>query len=69
MAFNEGPILVEFVVAREDNVYPMIPANQTVEEMLDTPVEVSDGGHVVTLRKGVAHHNARERHVRIRAGQ
>jgi len=69
MAFDEGPILVEFVVAREDNVYPMIPANQTVEEMLDTPVEVSDGGHIVTLHKGVAHHNARERHVRIRAGQ
>jgi acetolactate synthase-1/2/3 large subunit len=70
LAYDEGPILVEFVVAREDNVYPMIPANQTVEEMLDTPVGVSDaGGRTVTLHKGIAHHNTRERHVRVRAGR
>ena len=37
MAYNEGPILVEFVVAKEDNVYPMIPAGQTVDEMMDNP--------------------------------
>ena len=38
MAHTEGPILVEFVVAQEDNVYPMIPAGQTVKEMIDVPI-------------------------------
>ena len=33
MAYTDGPVLVEFVVAQEDNVYPMIPAGQTVNEM------------------------------------
>lgn len=37
MEFNDGPVVVEFQVAKEDNVYPMIPAGQTVAEMLDTP--------------------------------
>jgi acetolactate synthase-1/2/3 large subunit len=37
MAHDEGPILVEFVVVQEDNVYPMIPSGQTVKEMLDVP--------------------------------
>ncbi len=40
LAYKEGPVLVEFVVAREDNVYPMIPAGQTVKEMIDTPAPV-----------------------------
>ena len=37
LAHNDGPMLVEFAVAQEDNVYPMIPAGQTVKEMLDVP--------------------------------
>lgn len=50
MEYNDGPTFVEFVVAKEDNVYPMIPAGQTVNEMLDTPeqVEVSAEGDVAT---------------------
>lgn len=48
MEYNDGPVFVEFAVAKEDNVYPMIPAGQTVNEMLDTPepVAVEDGGTV-----------------------
>ncbi len=34
---RDGPVLVEFVVAQEDNVYPMIPAGQTVNEIIDVP--------------------------------
>lgn len=56
---KDGPFLVEFVVAKEDNVYPMMPAGQTVNEMLDTPepVEVGANGEVLTeemmiLQKG-----------------
>lgn len=41
MEYNEGPVFVEFAVAKEDNVYPMIPAGQTVNEMLDTPEPVA----------------------------
>lgn len=42
MAHKDGPVFVEFAVAKEDNVYPMVPAGQTVNEMLDTPVPVGE---------------------------
>ena len=48
-----GPIFVEFVVEREDNVYPMIPSNQTVEEMLDNPF----GASADTAAKAVKYTN------------
>lgn len=51
MEYNEGPVFVEFAVAREDNVYPMIPAGQTVHEMLDTPIS-PDGDAMVIQEKG-----------------
>ena len=38
--WTTGPVLVEFVVEKEDNVYPMIPSGQTVNEMLDNPEPV-----------------------------
>ncbi len=37
LAHKDGPMLVEFVVAPEENVYPMIPAGQTVGEIIDSP--------------------------------
>jgi acetolactate synthase-1/2/3 large subunit len=58
MDYNNGPVLVEFVVAKEDNVYPMIPTGQTVHEMLDTPEPVilntngEEVAEVMTLKKG-----------------
>jgi acetolactate synthase-1/2/3 large subunit len=58
MNYNDGPVLVEFVVAKEDNVYPMIPTGQTVHEMLDTPEPVilntngEEVAEVMTLEKG-----------------
>ncbi|MGA9364820.1 MAG: biosynthetic-type acetolactate synthase large subunit [Bacteroidota bacterium] len=62
MDYNDGPVLVEFVVTKEDNVYPMIPTGQTVHEMLDTPEPVSSTSagdangeiieEVMTLEKG-----------------
>ncbi len=30
--YADGPVLVEFVLAREENVYPMIPAGMTVHD-------------------------------------
>jgi acetolactate synthase-1/2/3 large subunit len=37
LKYNEGPILVEFVVVQEENVWPMIPAGQTINEIMDSP--------------------------------
>jgi acetolactate synthase I/II/III large subunit len=39
--YTEGPVFVEFSVAKEDNVYPMIPSGQTVKEMIDTPEPIT----------------------------
>lgn len=56
--YRDGPVLVEFVVEKEDNVYPMIPAGQTVDEIIDFPDPVlkpSDGvpeETMMTLLKG-----------------
>jgi acetolactate synthase-1/2/3 large subunit len=37
---NDKPVLAEFVVMKEDNVYPMIPSGGTVADMIDIPDEV-----------------------------
>jgi acetolactate synthase-1/2/3 large subunit len=61
LAYNDGPVLVEFKLEKEDNVYPMIPTGQTVHEMIDTPepatvAEDSNGAWTddvtMVLRKG-----------------
>ena len=58
MAHTGGPVFVEFVVAAEDNVYPMIPAGQTVNEMIDTPDPAAaaggGNGNIETVEKGKA---------------
>ncbi len=64
LAFTDGPIFVEFAVAQEDNVYPMIPAGQTVNEMLDTPID-PDGGAITTLAKGPRALPRKEIHVPV----
>jgi hypothetical protein len=65
MAHTDGPVFVEFVVAKEDNVYPMIPAGQTIEEMIDSPLTIENAtGKVVTLQKGIA--RKEEHHVHAR---
>lgn len=35
----QGPVLIDFVVESEENVYPMIPAGTSVNEMLEAPPE------------------------------
>ncbi|HEQ70913.1 MAG TPA: acetolactate synthase large subunit, partial [Spirochaetia bacterium] len=34
LAYNEGPVIVNVVVDKEDNVFPMIPAGAALSEML-----------------------------------
>jgi acetolactate synthase-1/2/3 large subunit len=34
-----GPALVDFVVAQEENVYPMIPAGGTIDQLMEEPIE------------------------------
>jgi acetolactate synthase-1/2/3 large subunit len=38
----DGPVLIEFVVAGEENVYPMVPSGGSISDMLRRPME--DGG-------------------------
>ena len=33
----DGPALIDFVVEEEENVYPMIPAGQTIQELIEEP--------------------------------
>ena len=39
LAVKDGPVIAEFKVVKEDNVYPMIPAGQTWNEIIDVPEE------------------------------
>jgi len=34
MEVNDRPVLIDFRVSREENVFPMIPAGQSIEEMM-----------------------------------
>jgi len=60
LAVKNGPVIVEFKVVQEDNVYPMIPAGQTWNEMLDVPNqelsevegEEIETEELITLTKG-----------------
>ena len=36
-----GPVLIDFVVDADENVYPMIPAGESVKEMMEEPVSES----------------------------
>ena len=33
----DGPAIVDFIVEQEDNVYPMIPAGMTINELIEEP--------------------------------
>jgi len=34
LEINDRPTIIDFVVRREENVFPMIPAGQSIEEMM-----------------------------------
>ena len=34
---HPGPVLVDFMVEDEENVYPMIPPGETVAELMEEP--------------------------------
>ncbi len=56
----DGPVLVEFKVVKEDNVYPMIPAGQTYNEIIDVPDDENQSAEsenetereLITITKG-----------------
>jgi acetolactate synthase-1/2/3 large subunit len=37
LAYNEGPVLIDAEVSKEDNVYPMIPAGASMRDMILGP--------------------------------
>ena len=34
---HDGPVLIDFIVAQEENVYPKIPSGMTVKDMIEEP--------------------------------
>ena len=34
---HDGPVLIDFIVEQEENVYPMIPSGMTVKDMIEEP--------------------------------
>jgi acetolactate synthase-1/2/3 large subunit len=32
-----GPVVVDFIVKEDENVFPMIPAGESVQEMMEEP--------------------------------
>ncbi len=43
LQWNEGPCIIEAVVAQHDNVFPMVPAGATLDEMIIEPPKHSKG--------------------------
>ncbi len=39
---ENGPVLIEFKVSREENCYPMIPSGMTVADMMEEPLSEED---------------------------
>ena len=37
-----GPVLIDFMVEEEENVYPMIPAGKSVEDLIEEPIQVEE---------------------------
>ena len=35
---HTGPFLIDFIIKKEENVYPMIPSGQSIEELLEEPI-------------------------------
>lgn len=42
MEVKDRPVVMEFIVAPEENVFPMVPAGASLPEMVDTEVKVPD---------------------------
>ena len=35
-----GPVVIDFQVEQEENVYPMIPAGESINELIEEPEEI-----------------------------
>ena len=35
---HDGPVLIDFIVEQEENVYPMIPSGMTVADIIEEPI-------------------------------
>ncbi|MNP59724.1 acetolactate synthase 3 catalytic subunit [compost metagenome] len=46
---TDGPVLVEFVVRKHENVYPMVTVGSTIDEMLmGDEVDEADEAHYIS---------------------
>ena len=37
---HPGPVIVDFVIENDDNVYPMIPAGMSIQQLIEEPAPV-----------------------------
>ena len=35
---HPGPVIVDFVIENDDNVYPMIPAGMSIHQLIEEPM-------------------------------
>ena len=39
---TDGPVILDFMVQDEENVYPMIPSGQSVKELIEEPANLEE---------------------------
>ena len=39
---TDGPVILDFMVQDEENVYPMIPSGQSVKELIEEPTNLEE---------------------------
>ena len=53
---HDGPVLVDFIVDEEENVYPMIPPGERLKQLIEAPEDLehvsAEGGHELPLPEG-----------------
>jgi acetolactate synthase-1/2/3 large subunit len=49
---HDGPVIIDFLVEREENVYPMVPAGANLHDMIRRPEPVEDATKVPEVQAG-----------------
>jgi acetolactate synthase-1/2/3 large subunit len=49
---TDGPVLVDFQIEREHNVFPMVPVGEPIDKMIRRPWECGPAGETQTVIEG-----------------
>ena len=50
---QQGPSLIEFVVEKQDMVYPMVPAGADLHKMIERPVNITNGKKITNNKESL----------------